>query len=89
MKRGKSKSGRKAGRPPAGRDERGRPVPVSTAYKKTTLRLRPSTKAALDALATIKGEDRSTIVEEALAKLISSLSPAERKAVELVPNRRS
>lgn len=87
MRRRITKFEKRAGRPPAGRDDRGRPVPVSTAYKKTTLRLRPSTKAALDALAFVRGTDRSSVVDEALERLISSLPPSDREAVEQAKKR--
>jgi predicted transcriptional regulator len=73
---------RKMGRPPAGRDEEGRPVAVSKAYKPATLRLRPSSKAALDALALIQGRDRSSIVENALEQYIGKLPPADRDMIE-------
>lgn len=71
---------RRKGRPLAGRDEKGRPVAVSKAYKQTTVRLRPAMKAALDALALIQHEDRSSIIERALEELIERL-PAEDQAM--------
>ena len=87
----KSKAGAKKrmGRPLAGRDEEGRPVSVSTAYKQTTVRLRPAMKAALDALALLRGQDRSTIVEEALEALIARLPSADKDVVEQLKRRRS
>lgn len=87
----KTRHGKKkqAGRPPAGRDEQGRPVPVSTTYKQTTVRLRPSTKAALDALALLREQDRSTIVEEALEAMIAQLPAPDREMVERLRRRRS
>ena len=75
-----SREKRKKGRPPAGRDEKGRPVPVSSTYKQTTVRLRPTIKAALDALALIQRDDRSSIIERALEELIERL-PAEDQAM--------
>lgn len=80
---------RRSGRPLAGRDEQGRPVAVSTTYKQTTVRLRPAMKAALDAMALLRGQDRSTIVEEALEAMIGRLAAADREMVKQLMARRS
>jgi len=75
------------GRPLAGRDDKGRPVAVSKAYKQTTVRLRPAMKAALDALALIKREDRSSIIENALEELIERLPVEDRAMVRKLQRR--
>lgn len=62
---------------------------VSTAYKQTTVRLRPAMKAALDAMALLRGQDRSTIIQEALEAMIGRLATADREMVEQLMRRRS
>ena len=62
-------------------------MPVSTTYKQTTVRLHPSMKAALDALALLRRQDRSTIVEEALEAMIARLPAADREMVEALRRR--
>ena len=62
-------------------------MPVSTAYRQTTVRLSPDSKAALDALAILQGHDRSTIVQSALDLLISQLPPGDRDMVRQLKER--
>jgi predicted DNA-binding protein len=75
------------GRPPAGRDEHGRAVPVSTAYRQTTIRLSPVAKATLDAIAVLQRRDRSTIVQEAIDALLAGLPAADRDAIHRLRDR--
>jgi len=74
----------KAGRKPAGRDEKGRPVPVSTSYVQTTLRLPVDTKAILDAVAALEGRSQSAVMEAALRAYVAALPSAGRQVVEAV-----
>lgn len=78
----------KVGRKPAGRDEKGRPVPVSTSYPQTSLRLPPEAKATLDALTAIEGRSQSAVIEAALRAYVTTLPSAGRHAFEAIRSSR-
>lgn len=46
-------------------------------------------KAALDAMALLRGQDRSTIVEEALEAMVGRLGAADREMVKQLVARRT
>ena len=77
---------KRVGRPPAGRDEKGNPVPVS-GFKPTTIRLPPRARAGLDALAVLLGKDRSSVIVEALEALIEGLPAEDRKTFDALRRR--
>lgn len=72
----------KRGRRPAGRDETGKAVPVSTAYSQTTLRLSPSYKAGLEIAASLIGRGMSEVVQRALDLYFDSLPRDEQEMIE-------
>ena len=76
-----SKGTRKGpGRPPAGL----RPGERVSDYKRITLWMPPDAKRELDAVSRFLGRPQWAVVVEAIAALQKSLSPAERKALELM-----
>lgn len=72
---------KKGGRPPAGRDEAGRPVRVSKDYAQITIRVPKRTKADLEFLGVIEGKSLSEIVRSATDQYVKSCPPATRRAV--------
>lgn len=72
---------KKAGRPPAGRDESGRAVSTRT-YPQITVRVPPLLKRRLDLLAAIEGRTQALVIESALELYIGSLSAAIRKSLD-------
>ena len=71
---------RKVGRPPGGLQ----PGERVSDYKRITLWMPPEAKQELDALSRFLGRPQWAVVVEAIAVLQKSLSPAERKALELM-----
>ena len=71
---------RKVGRPPAGLQ----PGERVSDYKRITLWMPPEAKRELDAVSRFLGRPQWAVVVEAIAALQKSLSPAERKALELM-----
>lgn len=69
------------GRPPAGRDEKGRPVAVTKSYVQLTLRVPPETKAIVDSLSVIEQKGQAQVVEDAVAAYVGALSAPARRAV--------
>lgn len=70
------------GRPPAGRDAEGRPVPTRS-FPQLTVRIRPRVKEELDALVRLPPhKTQGDVIERALAAYVRSLSPADRRTLE-------
>jgi len=72
---------RKGGRPPAGKDDAGRPVRVSTDYAQITLRVPQGIKADLEFLSVIEGRSLSGVVQSATDEYVQSRSASTRKAL--------
>jgi len=72
---------KKTGRPPAGRDAEGRPVPTRS-YPQLTVRIRPEVKAELDLLVSLEKRSQGDVVERALAVYVKALPAAARKTLE-------
>lgn len=72
---------KRAGRPPAGRDEAGRAVSTRT-YPQITVRVPPTVKRRLDLLAAIEGRTQALVIESALDLYIGGLPPSIRKPLD-------
>ena len=66
----------------AGTDANGYPVAVTEHYIQTTLRLPPSTKAALDAVSALEDRSQSRVAQAALEAYIGALSTSARRIVK-------
>ncbi len=77
---------RKAGRPPAAIGKDGKPE-MTSKYPKLSVAIRPSTRSALNALATLQGRPIWLIVEDSLRAYIEGLSAEDRRIVETLARR--
>jgi hypothetical protein len=77
---------RKPGRPPAGIGTDGQPE-LTSKYPKLSIAVRPSTKAALAAVATLEKRPIWRIVEDGIRRYIESLPPEDRRVVRAIVGR--
>ncbi len=73
---------KKVGRPPKGRDEQGRAVPLSRTYPQLTVRVRPDVKAELDLLAFVEKRTQADVIERALKAYGETLPTSLRKSLD-------
>jgi hypothetical protein len=66
----------------AGTDANGHPVAVTEHHIQTTLRLPPSTKAALDAVSALEDRSQSRVAQAAIEAYIGALSNSSRRIVK-------
>jgi predicted transcriptional regulator len=72
---------KRMGRPPAGRDADGRPVPTRS-YPQLTVRIRPGAKEDLDLLADHAGVSQGAMIERAIDAYMRSLPASTKKTLE-------
>jgi hypothetical protein len=83
---GRVSTKRKRGRPPAGVRENGEPE-LTSKYPKLSIAIRPSTKAALNAVATLENRPIWRIVEDGIRRYIEGLPPEDRRVVRAIVGR--
>ncbi len=71
----------KTGRPPAGRDDLGNPVPV-TSYPRLNVYVPPRVRETVDLLAAIQDATRAELIERMLDVYLVSLPAQTKKALE-------
>jgi hypothetical protein len=76
----------KPGRPPAGIGKDGKPE-MTSKYPKLSIAIRPSTKAALTAVATLETRPIWLIVEDGIRRYIEGMPPEDRRMVEAIARR--
>ena len=73
---------KRIGRPPAGRDSEGQPIPTRS-FPQLTVRIRPQAKEELEALVRLPpNKTQGDVIERALAAYVRSLSPADKRTLE-------
>ena len=77
---------RKPGRPPAGIGKDGKPE-MTSKYPKLSIAIRPSTKAALSAVATLENRPIWLIVEDGIRRYVEGLPLEDRRMVEAIARR--
>ncbi|MEN6532410.1 MAG: hypothetical protein ABFD89_02035 [Bryobacteraceae bacterium] len=77
---------RRPGRPPAGIGKDGKPE-MTSKYPKLSIAIRPSTKAALSAVATLEDRPVWLIVEDGIRRYIEGLTPEDRRIVDAIASR--
>jgi hypothetical protein len=77
---------KKRGRPPAAIGKDGKPE-MTSRYPKLSIAIRPSTRAALNAVATLESRPIWLIVEDGIRRYIESLPAEDRKMVEAIERR--
>lgn len=77
---------KKRGRPPAAIGKDGEPE-MTSKYPKLSIAIRPSTRAALNAVATLESRPIWLIVEDGIRRYIQGLPPEDRKMVEAIERR--
>lgn len=78
---GRTPERRKSGRPPAGVGKDGAPE-MTSQYPKLSIAIRPSTKAALSAVAALESRPIWLIVEEAFLRYVEAMPADDRRMVE-------
>ena len=69
------------GRPPAGRDAEGRPVPTRS-YPQLTVRIRTEAKRELKLLGRLIGASQGDVIEKALEVFVRGLPSQDRQTLE-------
>ena len=77
---------RKPGRPPAAVGKDGKPE-MTSKFPKLSVAIRPATKAALSAVATIEGRPIWQIVEDGIRRYIDGMPPEDRRMVDALARR--
>jgi hypothetical protein len=77
---------RKPGRPAAAIGKDGTPE-MTSKYPKLSVAIRPATKAALTAVATLENRPIWLIVEDGIHRYIAAMAPEDRRMVEAIARR--
>lgn len=85
-KRMKQQATKRMGRPPAGLGKDGEPERISD-YPKLAVTVRTSTRAKLNAAATIENRPAWQIVDDSINQYVTRMAPKDRRIVEDIMRR--